>query len=372
MDYMLIYFLYNSFHYLLDTSEELLDSILHRNLDAFQQFLAESQDLQNILGDNSHLQLQDAGISVLHDSKIVPIRQKFIGVCIDLLHHICDSFTRIICEANRNILMDLSDSASVIDHIGQPKTAVPDLPPDALSFQQEKTISSALQFVVVLGICPYLVPGVGIPVSQRLGPGQILLATGHDYTTELDDLSRIQQLIPAVRLFSSMLEIPSLKDIMLNSYLADLLAALLQIRHCAKVILQENKVPKQEIAARSTDCVSGGNSVSSLEGSARHAGPWQNNSAEILSEAEDISDHMKLLDHNTTIFSHRLPDMCLSTSGQPWTLQSVAEFCSRVLDKAVKSTAVPHVLTQLMLLSGGTQVRTYFSLEKLNFLLYSS
>ncbi|CAG5116369.1 unnamed protein product [Candidula unifasciata] len=340
-----------------ETSEELLDSILHRNLAAFQHCLAESQDLQDIIGGSSHLLLEATGKSIFHGSKIVPIRQKFTEVCIIILHHICDCFTRIICEANKAVTKDILDSTSVIHH-DKPKPAVPDLPPDAISIQQEKTISSAVQFVVVLGICPYLIPGVGIPVSQRLGPGQILLATGHDYTTELNDFSRIQLLIPAIKLFSSMLELPSFKDIILNNYLTDLIAAVLQVRHCVKVILQRTEVPRQEISAVSADCGGGGvKMVESCEGNTRQLNPQQKITAETLSKAGVVSDQMELRDCCTAIFSNVLPDMCPNTSGQPWTLQSIAEFCSRVLDSAMKSSAVPHVLTQLMLLSGGTQQR---------------
>ncbi|KAB0382175.1 hypothetical protein FD755_004092 [Muntiacus reevesi] len=57
-----------------------------------------------------------------------------------------------------------------------PKTpeAAPALSPDTLSVSQQKTVQSALQFVVTLGVCPYLVPGVGVPLRHRTEFGAVV------------------------------------------------------------------------------------------------------------------------------------------------------------------------------------------------------
>ncbi|XP_006730171.1 transport and Golgi organization protein 6 homolog [Leptonychotes weddellii] len=52
--------------------------------------------------------------------------------------------------------------------------AAPALSPDTLSISQQKTVQSALQFVVTLGVCPYLVPGVGVPLRCRTEFGAIV------------------------------------------------------------------------------------------------------------------------------------------------------------------------------------------------------
>ncbi|XP_054935325.1 transport and Golgi organization protein 6 homolog isoform X3 [Physeter macrocephalus] len=52
--------------------------------------------------------------------------------------------------------------------------AAPALSPDTLSISQQKTVQSVLQFVVTLGVCPYLVPGVGVPVSYRTEFGAVV------------------------------------------------------------------------------------------------------------------------------------------------------------------------------------------------------
>nr|XP_061825761.1 transport and Golgi organization protein 6 homolog [Nerophis lumbriciformis] len=50
----------------------------------------------------------------------------------------------------------------------------PPLPPDVLSVTQQKTLGSVLQFVVSLGLCPYLAPGVGVPLGHRSAFGAML------------------------------------------------------------------------------------------------------------------------------------------------------------------------------------------------------
>ncbi|ERE79768.1 transmembrane and coiled-coil domain-containing protein 7 [Cricetulus griseus] len=52
--------------------------------------------------------------------------------------------------------------------------AAPALSPDTLSVSQQKTVQSVLQFVVTLGVCPYLMPGVGVPLRYRTEFGAVV------------------------------------------------------------------------------------------------------------------------------------------------------------------------------------------------------
>lgn len=52
--------------------------------------------------------------------------------------------------------------------------AAPALSPDTLSVSQQKTVQSVLQFVVTLGVCPYLMPGVGVPLKYRTEFGAVV------------------------------------------------------------------------------------------------------------------------------------------------------------------------------------------------------
>uniref|UniRef100_I3N6Y5 Transport and golgi organization 6 homolog n=1 Tax=Ictidomys tridecemlineatus TaxID=43179 RepID=I3N6Y5_ICTTR len=57
-----------------------------------------------------------------------------------------------------------------------PKTpeVAPTLSPDTLSISQQKMVQSVLQFVVILGVCPYLMPGVGVPLRYRTEFGAVV------------------------------------------------------------------------------------------------------------------------------------------------------------------------------------------------------
>lgn len=52
--------------------------------------------------------------------------------------------------------------------------AAPALSPDTLSISQQKTVQSVLQFVVTFGVCPYLMPGVGVPLRCRTEFGAVV------------------------------------------------------------------------------------------------------------------------------------------------------------------------------------------------------
>uniref|UniRef100_A0A7N8YC88 Transport and golgi organization 6 homolog (Drosophila) n=1 Tax=Mastacembelus armatus TaxID=205130 RepID=A0A7N8YC88_9TELE len=56
---------------------------------------------------------------------------------------------------------------------GTPEVAPP-LPPDVLSVSHQKSLEAALQFVVSLGLCPYLAPGVGVPLGHRSAFGAMV------------------------------------------------------------------------------------------------------------------------------------------------------------------------------------------------------
>ncbi|XP_045675012.1 transport and Golgi organization protein 6 homolog isoform X1 [Phyllostomus hastatus] len=67
-------------------------------------------------------------------------------------------------------------AASFNPRKADPRTpeAAPALSPDTLSISQQKTVQSVLQFVVTLGVCPYLMPGVGVPLRCRTEFGAVV------------------------------------------------------------------------------------------------------------------------------------------------------------------------------------------------------
>ena len=47
------------------------------------------------------------------------------------------------------------------------KLQYPELPPNILSIQHQKIVQAMGQFIVILGLSPYLLSGVGVPLKQR-------------------------------------------------------------------------------------------------------------------------------------------------------------------------------------------------------------
>ncbi|XP_069758005.1 transport and Golgi organization protein 6 homolog isoform X2 [Narcine bancroftii] len=101
----------------------------------------------------------------------------------------------------------------------------PPLSPDTLSISQQKTVQSALQFVVTLGICPYLLPGVGVPLRCRSEFAvTVEKMVGHfmpaDGTWRLHTVTQVLLTIAGH---------PSLESLVFSGHLGDLIASLCQL-----------------------------------------------------------------------------------------------------------------------------------------------
>ncbi|XP_045149853.1 transport and Golgi organization protein 6 homolog, partial [Echinops telfairi] len=106
--------------------------------------------------------------------------------------------------------------------------AAPALSPDTLSISQQKTVQSVLQFVVTLGVCPYLMPGVGIPLRCRTDFGAVIQDVVH-----LDvppDATR--RLYTTCRLLLNVAQHASLGSLIFCRHLGDIAAGLCQLGFC--------------------------------------------------------------------------------------------------------------------------------------------
>lgn len=104
--------------------------------------------------------------------------------------------------------------------------SAPPLPPDVLSVSQQKTLSTALQFVVSLAICPYLAPGVGVPLGHRSVFGTVVERLTHNGTKSLEGQ---QRLLTTTNVLLKMAELSSLATLVFARHLGDLMAALCQL-----------------------------------------------------------------------------------------------------------------------------------------------
>ncbi|KPP67672.1 hypothetical protein Z043_113713 [Scleropages formosus] len=106
--------------------------------------------------------------------------------------------------------------------------AAPPLPPDVLSVAQQKTVSAALQFVVTLGLCPYLSPGVGIALECRSTFGAAVAAAVDRNVAPPPD----RRLLTTTFAMLEISEASSVATLVLTRHLGDILAGLCQLGYC--------------------------------------------------------------------------------------------------------------------------------------------
>ncbi|XP_074864626.1 transport and Golgi organization protein 6 homolog isoform X2 [Carettochelys insculpta] len=104
----------------------------------------------------------------------------------------------------------------------------PALSPDTLSISQQKTVQSALQFVVTLGLCPYLLPGVGIPLKHRTEFSAVV----QDVVSLDAAPSAMRRLYACCTALLQSAQHPSLGNLILTRHLGDLIAGLCQLGFC--------------------------------------------------------------------------------------------------------------------------------------------
>ncbi|XP_016056213.1 PREDICTED: transport and Golgi organization protein 6 homolog [Miniopterus natalensis] len=132
--------------------------------------------------------------------------------------------------------------------------AAPALSPDTLSISQQKTVQSALQFVVTLGVCPYLMPGVGVPLRYRTEFGAVIqdvacLSAAPDAT---------RRLYTSCRVLLNVAQHASLGSLIFCRHFGDIAAGLCQLGFCPtnrKPLKPEEEVLTEEERALSREAL---------------------------------------------------------------------------------------------------------------------
>ncbi|XP_059362604.1 transport and Golgi organization protein 6 homolog isoform X2 [Carassius carassius] len=108
--------------------------------------------------------------------------------------------------------------------------AAPPLPPDVLSVAQQKTLGIVLQFVVTLGLCPYLAPGVGVALGLRSAFGAAVEgAVRHDVAPAGE-----RRLLITTNMLLEVSALSSLATPVFTRHLGDIMAALCQLAYRPK------------------------------------------------------------------------------------------------------------------------------------------
>ncbi|XP_075851860.1 transport and Golgi organization protein 6 homolog isoform X2 [Microcebus murinus] len=115
---------------------------------------------------------------------------------------------------------------------GKPNPRTPEvapaLSPDALSVSQQKTVQSILQFVVTLGVCPYLLPGVGVPLRCRTEFGAVV----QDVVCLDAAPAAPRRLYASCRVLLNVAQHASLGSLIFCRHFGDIAAGLCQLGFC--------------------------------------------------------------------------------------------------------------------------------------------
>uniref|UniRef100_A0A4W5RE39 Transport and golgi organization 6 homolog n=1 Tax=Hucho hucho TaxID=62062 RepID=A0A4W5RE39_9TELE len=120
----------------------------------------------------------------------------------------------------------------------------PPLPPDVLSVAQQKTLGAALQFVVSLGLCPYLAPGVGVSLGRRSAFGKLVEGlVCHDVAPVPE-----RRLLTTTAVLLELSVLSSLATMVYTRHLGDVMAALCQLGYRPEkgTTKEEKEISKEE------------------------------------------------------------------------------------------------------------------------------
>ena len=151
------------------------------------------------------------GKAVLEQQKD-SVRWTYVKTCLELLKLLKESLIELKNE---------SEGRKPEPKLGKRGNEAPPLPADSLSVGDQKTVLTAIQFVVILGICPNLLKGVGLPVEKRSGFASLI---NIQYNTKNE-----RRLFECIDTLVECIAQPSLGSLVLSRHLGDILSGLLQI-----------------------------------------------------------------------------------------------------------------------------------------------
>lgn len=142
------------------------------------------------------------------------VRWTYVETCLELLKLLKESLIKLKKE---------SEGKKVELKPGKRGNEAPPLPVDSLGVGDQKTVLTAIQFVVILGICPNLFPGVGVPVERRSGFASLLNIHCN--------VKNERRLFECMDTLVECIAQSSLGSLVLSRHLGDILSGLLQISY---------------------------------------------------------------------------------------------------------------------------------------------
>ncbi|XP_050991843.1 transport and Golgi organization protein 6 homolog isoform X3 [Labeo rohita] len=195
------------------STQTALVSALQRNLSELQEHMSRGEELEEARQLLEEVRKDITWFCIDTDD----LTWSFVQECLILL----------LCLARHlNRLLEAFHQNPTAPNPATPEAAPP-LPPDVLSVAQQKTLGTVLQFVVTLGLCPYLAPGVGVPLALRSAFGAAVEgAVRHDVAPAGE-----RRLLITTNVLLEVSALSSLATPVFTRHLGDIMAALCQLAY---------------------------------------------------------------------------------------------------------------------------------------------
>ena len=269
------------------------------------------------------------------------LRWTFVETCLELLKFLKESLIELKKE---------SEVKKEESKPGKRANNAPPLPADSLSVGDQKTVLTAIQFVVILGICPNLFPGVGIPLEKRSGFARVL---------NIQCSIRSERcLFKCVDTLVECIAQPSLGSLILSRHLGDILSGLLQISYApvtAYTNLNDDKSNTMKFPKRNNDCKTSNFTSSNLSSDNTDLVCKTHDRLEKLStEAESsVNTDSSVQIHPSDVY--KLTQESIHYDYGLFIASSEREKCVCNLQRILDRVYQPIVIRELLLLQGSQQ-----------------
>ena len=162
------------------------------------------------------------------------IRWTFVEICLKLLKLLKESLVSLLAS-------EKNSDQKATQKVENRGNETPPLPADSLGVHDQKTVLTAIQFVVILGICPNLVSGVGLPAEMRSG-----------FAAALNihcSIKSERRLFECVNTLVDCIAQRTLGALVLSRHLGDILSGLLQICYAPISTYSDVKSSKSDLTS---------------------------------------------------------------------------------------------------------------------------
>ncbi|KAL5022664.1 hypothetical protein ScPMuIL_001819 [Solemya velum] len=337
-----------------------LDDILQLNLETFLRKISSTKEF-------SQLYAAWNNTEELYCQNSDSVRWRFVCSCLKLLSFLNNSLMEFLDQT-----ASVQSNQSVSDKSQKSKSSIPPLSPGSLSISQQKIVLATVQFIVCLGICPNVEPGVGIPVSRRSQFFSII--SDSNCNGNVSDIEKKYRLLVCAKILMTCIKTPSLGALILSRHISDLLAILLQLCYgCTQTVKDLANSVTSGAGSGVQGTISGDITPSSYVDMVKDQGKNEDASLGTSSMKNENSDHGTVTDHADSAGSRSSISGGTASQFMGRTYQEKEksdtvhiptglaqednEFCEDSLKTVLNQVYQPLLVRELLVLQGGVAAR---------------